>query len=157
MKAIIQAHRTGAYVIVIYPIINNPVEAKRNIRKFGPINNTKYIKDNKTTLFGYINERERLRVSQYVNKKITGVRKDTEKHSPRTISDRRQREIESEIVGAYNKKAQFIITYPNTYSEHQAEEMLKYFGKGKVITNNQNQKQYVVDDVLNQIQAIINL
>lgn len=155
LKMIIQAYRNGAYIIGVHMLTENSLEAKRNIRKFGPVNYT--ANRNGETIYGYSNEEERIRITQFVTKNIRDPKPDTRKASANHITEARQRELEKAIVDAYKKEAQFIVAYPPVNTEDDARRTLRFFGDAVQGVSDDGRTQYVVDDIENQVKAIVTI
>lgn len=153
IKAIIHAYRNGAYMIVVYPLTNSASEARRNIRRFGPINHTAVKNDE--SLFVYSNDIEQIRVSQFVTRVVPNVKKDMRIIQPDTLTTERKKEIEKLLVSAYNNGSQFMIYFPPVTNQRDAVNLLRFFGKPKRIRTNDGDEHYVVDRVLNQFKATV--
>ena len=155
IKAIIQAYRNGAFLFATHMLTENSLQAKRNIRKFGPVN---YVtKRNGETIYGYVNEVERVRITQFVTKDLSQPKPDPKKHQPSTLTDNRRTEIERAIVDAYKNKAQFLVAYNPVNTEEEALRTLRFFGQGVRNITEDGRTQYVVDDLENQIKAVVNI
>lgn len=154
IKAIVQAYRNDAYILIALPLEQNSRNAKRNVRRFGPITNVD--KKNGETLYVYRNERERVHVTQFVTKNIRSPKTDTKKPEPKNITATRKKEIEKAMVRAYKDNAQFMIAYPPVNNREQAKQRLRFFGTGEFVTNN-GIEQYVIDDIENQVQVVVDI
>lgn len=155
IKMIIQAYRNGAYIFGFHLLTENSLAAKRNIRKFGPVNYT--AKRNGETIYGYENENERIRITQFVTRNINDPKPDARKHQPKNMTENRRRDIERAIVEAYRNGAQFIVAYPPVNSREDAMRTLRFFGEAVEARTDDGRTQYVVDDLENQIKAVVNI
>lgn len=154
-KAIIQSYRNGAFIMAVFPLTTNSVVAKRNIRTFGPVNHV--AKMNGETVYAYMNENERIRISQFVTKNIKEPKKDTRKPQPTNVSDKRIKEIERSLIKAYKEGAQFVVSFPPVTNREDAIRALRFFGKPTQKTDPEGNIQFIIDDVLNQIKVVVPL
>lgn len=155
IKAIIQAYRSGAFIFGTHMLTENSLQAKRNIRKFGPVN---YVsKRNGETIYGYVNETERIRMTQFVTKDLAEPKADPKKHHANKLTDNRQKEIERAIIEAYKNGAQFLIAYNPVNTESDAIRTLRFFGEPTKSKSDDGRASYVVDDLENQVKAVVNI
>lgn len=154
LRAIIHAYRNGAYLVIALPIEGNTMYARRAVRQFGPISRISHEPNNETAYI-YDNFNENIQVIQFTQGHVKDVKPDPQKPKKETISEARQSSLEKAIIKAYQRGSQILIGYPPAQDEHEARHRLKPFGEATVSISDDQRTQYVVDDIQNQIKAVV--